>query len=53
MRTEGDTLASKSLTNPGTNVIPADPFNAGLVVKDYHDEPHPYLAQGSEQGEFS
>lgn len=45
VRTEGDTLAAKSLTNVGTNVIPADPFNAGLIVKDYHDEPHPYLAQ--------
>lgn len=49
VRTEGDTIAAKALSNPGTNIIPAEPFNAGLAFKDTRDVPHPYLVEALPQ----
>jgi len=49
VRTEGDSIAGKTLTNPGTNVIPAGPFNAGLVIRDRAEVPHSYQAEALPQ----
>jgi peptide/nickel transport system substrate-binding protein len=49
VRTEGESIAGKSLTNPGTNIIPAGPFNAGLAIRDRSEVPHPYQAESLPQ----
>lgn len=49
VRTEGESIAGKTLTNPGTNVIPAGPFNAGLVYRDRAEVPQPYQAEALPQ----
>lgn len=44
-RTEGESLAAKALTNAGIDQIPRQYFNAGLVLRDRSEVPHPYLAE--------
>ncbi|HEY3117837.1 MAG TPA: ABC transporter substrate-binding protein, partial [Chloroflexota bacterium] len=44
VRTEGESLAAKALSNAGINIIPSTPFNAGLVYHDAADVPHAELA---------
>src|SRR5581483_6945492 len=43
---EPSSVADKTLRQTGSGLGPdtSRPFNAGLVLRDQHDEPHPYLA---------